>query len=928
MAKYEMSALVRKPPNVFVGGGVQMKHLSDFGELSRAVTTLAIVFSLVATAAAKDSMIRNGGFEQDTDGDGMADHWQFAGDKEVTVTWMRDEGFVGQFGQKLACTHFTSVSPASHAMLCQTDTVRLEKDKWYRISFAARGQGIPGGAVHAAISNMKSWTNCGLEESFRAPSKWKEFEFVFRATETISEQVRLQFWYTSTGSFWIDNVQLEPSEPMAQRFKEIVPPANGVNLVPNSSFECGASGWGSIADLPGWGGNLNLPVGTVDAAGGKFHNSSFKITLTPKTIPVFYFDYFTLYRAPVKAPLLANRGWLTVKPGADYTLSAYIKAAPDSDIRGLVGVLSVRQAFRESLRQEVQLTTKWERYSFTFQPQAEQIFVALGLDLGASKQEAGTVWIDGVQLEKDTKATPYQPRAAVEVGLETGRLGNLFTYGDEPNMTAVVFNTDKDAQSVELRVHITNFDDIVVNEAVILINILPGRMAKVPINPGIRRKGFYRLHVNAKGAEVTPTQPIRFAIIEPYTKSESLFGMNHAYPWPHLLDLSKQIGLCWFRDWSLKWHDVEPEKGKFEFTESDSQIDRVLERGLNIIGLLPFPSSNWSSSAGPEVKVTEPYSQSKACIAYMPRDLEEFAAYVRETVNHYKKHLRVWEILNEPIYTSYALPREKGYKVGDYVQLLRVAYQAVKAVDANAFVVGGIAGSPTGYTEEFISAGGLLWVDALNLHIYPGLTAPEGYEEPLRQLCERMRSVKTNKPIWFTEGAYYADDDKPFEPYHSSWLKPVDSEIEAAEWQVKFNTILLAYGVEKIIYHSGTLGSLNNEDLSGIFFEWAGAPRKMLVTQSAMANLLLPPIRSLGRLKSPETIKAYGFETPAASCEARAGVIVAWMEEGVEPKQIRLAGKPWQLVDLQGNKLEVDTVTMTERPVYFIVKGTPPKEFP
>jgi hypothetical protein len=42
---------------------------------------------------------------------------------------MREEGFVGQFSQKLACIHFTSLSPASHAMLCQIDTVRLEKDK-------------------------------------------------------------------------------------------------------------------------------------------------------------------------------------------------------------------------------------------------------------------------------------------------------------------------------------------------------------------------------------------------------------------------------------------------------------------------------------------------------------------------------------------------------------------------------------------------------------------------------------------------------------------------------------------------------------------------------------------------------------------------------------------------------------------------------
>jgi hypothetical protein len=398
--------------------------------------------------------------------------------------------------------------------------------------------------------------------------------------------------------------------------------------------------------------------------------------------------------------------------------------------------------------------------------------------------------------------------------------------------------------------------------------------------------------------------------------------MNHAYPWPHLLDLSKQIGLCWFRDWSLKWHDVERQKGKFDFTQADFQINRVLEQGLNVLPLLPFPSSGWSSSAAPDVKATDRYPASRERIAYMPRDLEEFATYVRKTVQHYRPRLRVWEILNEPIYTSYALPRRNGYQVRDYVRLLRTAYRAVKEVDSDALVIGGIAGGTTTYTREFIEADGLRWVDVLNLHAYPGLTEPDAYEEGLRRLRERMHSAGADKPIWFTEGAYYADDDRPLEPFDSTWLRPVDSETEAAEWQVKFNTLLLAYGVEKIIYHSGTPGSINNESLSGIFFEWAGAPRKMLVAQSAMANLLVPPITSLGRLQSPEGVRAYGFETNDRT------VVVAWGQEGAAHKEISLASQSWQVVDFQGNELKVGSVSLSERPVYFIAKGIGLKNFP
>lgn len=859
------------------------------------------------------SMLKNGDFEIDSNGDGMADYWQYAGDSGVVATWSRDKGFSGEYSQKLTCTNYTHLSPASHVMLCQLNTVQLEKGKWYKISFSAKQEGIKGRAVQVAISDTKSWSNCGLQESFRLSRDWKQYSFVFQATQTVTENTRLQFWYNTTGTFWLDDVKLEISEPIKRAYTEVLPITDSINLLPNSSFECGTSGWGSITDTPGWGGNLNQLFGEIDHSDAKFHKSSFKIYLDQDNLPIYYFDYFQLYRLPIKASLLANKGWIEVKAGESYTLSAYMKADKES----LIGVLSVRQAFRGNLRKELQLTTEWERYSFTFQPQSDQIFVALGLDLEASKQAKGTVWIDGVQLEKNSQSTQYQTRNPIEVGLRTDRLGNLFPYGDKPMITATIFNADKSKNSVNLKWQITDFDDAVVHESEAKIDVHQESSVEIPIDTGVQKKGFYRLHlrVNDKSSEID--RSLRFGIIEPYTKSDSLFGMNHAYPWGHLLDLSKKFGLLWFRDWSLKWQDVEPEKGKFDFKETDFQINRVLERGLNVLPLLPFPSSNWSSSAM-DIAISDRYPANRERMAYMPRDLEEFANYVRTTVGYYKDRLHVWEILNEPIYTDYALPRAKDYKVDDYVRLLKTAYQAVKSADPSALVIGGIAGGADTYTREFIELGGLQWVDALNIHIYPGVTAPEEYERPFSQLREKMRESKADKPIWFTEGAYYADDDTPIRPY-SSWLKPLDSELEASEWQVKFNAIILAYGVEKIIYHSGTPGSLNNESLDGIFFEWAGVPRKMLITQSAMSNIIKPPISPLGRLDSPDNVNAYGLISDDHT------VVIAWTEEGTS-LDISLSGQ-WQAIDIQGNEIKTERLTLTERPIYFVSKEIV-KKFP
>jgi hypothetical protein len=885
------------------------------------VIVLMFVLAVPVNAAEIDNMVINGGFEQDADEDGMADNWYFSGDEGVIATWARDIGFVGKFSQKVTCTQLTHHSPSGYVILAQKNTAQLEEGMWYRMSFAAKQEGILSQVVQVAIVNRTTWQNSGLGENFQVTSQWKKFEFVFQATETVLDNTRLHFGYSSVGTLWLDDVRLEPSEPIVERFTELVPTTNAINLLPNSSFECGLSGWGSIADLPYGMGNLNLPVGEVDTTTAKFHGASLKIALTKDTTPIYYFDGW-LYHIPVKDPLLTNKGWITVEPGADYTLSAYMKA----DSAGWYGVLSVQEAFGDKRDRRIHLFTDWTRHTFTFRPQSDQIFISLGLDLTNTNIQTKTVWIDGVQLSKGNEPQDYQPWATVEVALETERLGNLFHYGDEPEMVATIFNSDWSTRSINMYITVTDFDDIVVNEITLPVSISPRQTIKIPIDPGVRLKGFYRVHLACDGAQVAMTRPLRFAIIEPYTKTDSLFGMNHAWPWSHLLDLSKQIGVLWFRDWSLQWQYVEPEKGKFDFTEPDYQIDRVLERGLNVLPLLPFPSSTWSSSADQE----ENDSDNVRTTAYMPHDLEEFSSYVRNTVQHYHGLLETWEILNEPIYSSYSLPGAKGYQINDYIQLLQEAYQAVKAVDPEALVIGGVGG-PT-HAVDFIEAGGLDSVDILNLHLFPGLTAPETYEESLSLVYERMNSLGVNIPIWLTEGAYYADDDKPFEPWKSAWLKlepwnrvwlePLDSEINASEWLVKFNTLLLAYGTEKIFYHSGASSSLNNEWLQGIFFEWGAEPRKMLVTQSAMANLLSPPIKSLGPIENPKGLKAYGFE-----CDGRT-VIVAWVQEGAGKKDISLTDKLWKAIDLQGNELEADKISLAGRPVYFVAEGTMPKELP
>jgi hypothetical protein len=869
---------------------------------TRRILLLAGVMVFGGAASAQvDDMLRNGGFEDDADGDGMADDWQFAGDEGAKATWSRDAGVEGRYSQKLACSSFAHLSPASHVMLAQLDTFALEQGQWYQLSLRVKGERLPGNTATVAIQQTGPWEQCGLYQGFRVTPEWRLVECPFQATRSVDGNVRLQIWYAGTGTLWVDDVRLVPRAPLQSRYLESLPDLGGRNLIPNGGFECGTSGWGSIATTPGWAGNLNSLYGAIDPTGGVGSGAAMRVDLDRAQTPVFAFDYYEAVHAPALDPLLANRGWVTVEPGAEYTLSADVKADP----AGVPCAMAVQQAFAGQQRQGFAAGRDWQRARFTFRPSAGQVFVAIGPDLRESDLAHATVWVDNVQLERGTEATDYGPRSPVEVGVEWEYPGHLFEARGGGRCTVTASNATGAERSVSVAMRLADSEGRETDGPTANLRVPAAGHVRQAVDLGLTRKGAYRLTLLPSEGALIPTRPERLALIERCRDRDGLFGMNHGYPWPQLNRLSQDFGLTWFRDWSLKWGHAEPEKGRFAFAEADYQVDRMLALDLRLIGLLPFPSSDWCSSA-PESVTGAEYARA----AYMPRDLDEYATYVRATVRHYAGRIHVWEILNEPIYTDYALPRANGYTPADYVKLLEVAYRAVKDADPEALVVGGIAGPPDAYTGEFLDAGGLQWVDMLNLHIYPGLAEPESYLEGLQKLNEAMDKAGGKKPLWFTEGAYYADDDPPSTP-HRSWMQLLGSERECAEYQARFDIVLLSQGVRKIIYHSGTCGTLNDEGLESIFFEWDGAPRAMVASQAALTALLGPDTEPLGSLS--DRARLFGFRSRGRA------VVVAWSETPDEVTLTPSAGA--RVLDLMGNEVPAGPRTLTGSPCYLVLEG-------
>lgn len=111
---------------------------------------------------------------------------------------------------------------------------------------------------------------------------------------------------------------------------------------------------------------------------------------------------------------------------------------------------------------------------------------------------------------------------------------------------------------------------------------------------------------------------------------------------------------------------------------ADTQIDRLRQLNSEVNVLLPFASALWNTTARTELIEEEarrrPYSRNQLSVAFAPKELDDFGRYAAEVVRHYRRRqprpVTTYQILNEALYTHYALPQAFGYKLDDYMQLL------------------------------------------------------------------------------------------------------------------------------------------------------------------------------------------------------------------------------------------------------------------
>lgn len=216
----------------------------------------------------------------------------------------------------------------------------------------------------------------------------------------------------------------------------------------------------------------------------------------------------------------------------------------------------------------------------------------------------------------------------------------------------------------------------------------------------------------------------------PRLEPESIMGCGlYLYRWrgnhtalenmTRLCQLAQAAGIRWTRE-EIQWHATEPEPGRYDFSFYDQVVEVAHAHGISVYGLLCY----WSSWTKPDTQ----------------EGIDAYCRWVRQVVRHYKDRIKYWEIWNEPNIFFWTGPKEL------YAKLLTQAYEAVKAEDPEAVVLGcSTSGIDTAFIKMVMDKGGKF--DALTIHPYRGALLDLRYIEEL----QNTRKLVDGRDVWITE---------------------------------------------------------------------------------------------------------------------------------------------------------------------------------
>lgn len=202
-----------------------------------------------------------------------------------------------------------------------------------------------------------------------------------------------------------------------------------------------------------------------------------------------------------------------------------------------------------------------------------------------------------------------------------------------------------------------------------------------------------------------------------------------------IIRLSHQAGMEWMRI-GLGFSTVCKNPKEMTFDRLDQVVDRLADGGINMIAILQ--GFDWE------------VAKSRPELVPLYKHPEAWRKYVRATVERYHDRIKHWVIWNE---------QDGGFwkpepNAAQYVPLLKIAYEEIKAVDPTGqVIVGGLTNWNAGYLKEMYAAGAKGYFDIMACHRYGwGMDGSSQVSRMMADLRQVMADhQQADIPLWILE---------------------------------------------------------------------------------------------------------------------------------------------------------------------------------
>ena len=288
-----------------------------------------------------------------------------------------------------------------------------------------------------------------------------------------------------------------------------------------------------------------------------------------------------------------------------------------------------------------------------------------------------------------------------------------------------------------------------------------------------------------------PVAAIPNTDVDPYGTNTFLDKEVEYWKKDRTMQMISQAGIKWIKQ-LFSWNEIEFKKGYFNddknqksgWQKYDEIVDLAGKYGIQIVARIDQTPA-WANPAG-------------GVPGGHPANYQDYADFLKAFVQHYKGKVQYITVWNEPNLEREWEPTKKVNPAG-YVDMLKLAYKAVKATDPSVKVMAAplaitleenINLSELTYLDQMYKAGAKDYFDIMPANAYGLEFPPEAAPDPKvlnYRRVELLHNVMvqngdTNKAVWFNEYGWNASP--PSMPADKLTWRRV-TEKQQADWTVQ-----------------------------------------------------------------------------------------------------------------------------------------------